>query len=484
MHNLKLLISQIKKSALIILLFFTLLLMQNIVRNMKDSLIVTYISPEVISYIKLYAEIPLGIVFVLIYTIICNRFSPEKAFRYVISFFLLFFFTFSFILLPNLALFLPDKVYINILSYNYPYLKWFIVMWGNWCLVIFYIFGELLTIVLCTILFWQLANKINSSNEARKYYPLYTFFGQINLIISSQIIYWVLEKYQILNQSYSIKTENIFQLLTIILCSCGLLSIAIQSYIDKQYISNHIINNQITNQKKRLTLSQSITIIISSNYLILIFLLVFSYGVCVILIEGLWFFKVKEKYPLISDFMQYHATVMLWVGVSCMFFSILGKLILKYFNWLICAIITPLIFIILGSSFFIMSCFQTSLESIINYQALSIIVFIGGLQNIIVKGSKYTLFDMSKEISYIPLKEPIKTEGKAAVDLIGFKLGKAMGAFIPFFVFTLYPSYNYQDIIFQLLIFFLLFCAIWLYSVKNLSIKYNNLINYKSNPVN
>jgi ATP/ADP translocase len=484
MSNIELVISQIKKSSLIISLFFTTLLMQNLIRNMKDSLIVTYISPEVISYIKLYAEIPLGIMFFIIYTLICNHFSPEKAFRYVVSFFILFFFVFSFFLLPNLTFFLPDKVYIDSLSYNYPYLKWFVIIWGNWCLVLFYIFGELLTIVLCTILFWQLANKVNSSCDAKKYYPLYTFFGQINLIASSQIIYWVLAKYQISYQSYLSKTEDIFQLLTIILCLCGLFSLAIQKYIDKQYISKDTINNQVINQKNRLTLHQSITTILSSKYLVFIFFLVFSYGVCVILIEGLWFSKAKEKYPLISDFMHYHATVMLWVGISCIGFSVLGKFVLKYCSWLVCAIITPLVFMTLGSFFFVISYFQTSVELIINYQALSLIVFLGGLQNIISKGSKYTLFDMSKEMSYIPLKEPIKTEGKAAVDLIGFKLGKAMGAFIPFFIFTLYPSYNYQDIVLQLLVFFLLFCAIWLYSVKNLSMKYNNLTNYKNTIIN
>ena len=105
MSNIALVISQIKKSSLIISLFFTMLLMQNLVRNMKDSLIVTYISPEVISYIKLYAEIPLGIIFFIIYTLICNHFSPEKAFRYVVSFFILFFFVFSFFFITKFDLF-------------------------------------------------------------------------------------------------------------------------------------------------------------------------------------------------------------------------------------------------------------------------------------------------------------------------------------------------------------------------------------------
>jgi ATP/ADP translocase len=48
---------KVKKTSLMIFLFFIMLLTQNIVRNMKDSIIVTYISPEIIGCIKLYGEI-------------------------------------------------------------------------------------------------------------------------------------------------------------------------------------------------------------------------------------------------------------------------------------------------------------------------------------------------------------------------------------------------------------------------------------------
>ena len=69
-------------------LLFMIWLNHNIVRSIKDGLIVTQVGPEVISFIKLWVEMPIGVVFILIYTKMCNVMSTEKAFRYIVSFFL------------------------------------------------------------------------------------------------------------------------------------------------------------------------------------------------------------------------------------------------------------------------------------------------------------------------------------------------------------------------------------------------------------
>jgi AAA family ATP:ADP antiporter len=61
---------------------------------------------------------------------------------------------------------------------------------------------------------------------------------------------------------------------------------------------------------------------------------------------------------------------------------------------------------------------------------LAIAVFFGSAQNCLSKAAKYSVFDATKEMAYIPLDHESKLKGKAAIDGVGSRLGKSGGSVI------------------------------------------------------
>ena len=57
-------------------------------------------------------------------------------------------------------------------------------------------------------------------------------------------------------------------------------------------------------------------------------------------------------------------------------------------------------------------------------------VVIGTIQSLLSKTSKYALFDPTTQMAYIPLDDDSKVKGKAAIDVLGSRIGKSGGSFI------------------------------------------------------
>jgi AAA family ATP:ADP antiporter len=460
------------------LLMFAILLNQNIVRSIKDSLVMTSIGPEAISFIKLWGEMPAGILFVIIYAKMCNRMSTERVFRYVLGFFLLFFALFTFVIYPNRDFFHADPLYIQELATQMPHLKWFIRLGGQWSFFLLYVLGELWPTVVFSLLFWQLANKVTSTEQAGRFYSFFSLFGQTNLLFSGSLIIYFSRPGHLLNflfEGLKDPTEVMLKSLMLIVLFSGALALALHRLIEVKVVQGPLHKPKTEKNKLKLSVRESLKMILDSPYLGRICVLIVAYSLAINLIEGLWMAKVRERYPQAQEFIAYHGNVLFWTGIFTLICSFVGSSVIRFFGWFWGAAATPLMILAAGGLF--LSCVLCAdfIEIAYAMSALPLIVWLGGLQHVLGKGTKYSLFDATKEMAYIPLDDEMKTKGKAAVDVVGAKIGKASGAIVQFMIFTLLPNARYDDIAGLLMSLFVLVCLTWVMSARTLGNEYDKL---------
>jgi AAA family ATP:ADP antiporter len=98
-------------------------------------------------------------------------------------------------------------------------------------------------------------------------------------------------------------------------------------------------------------------------------------------------------------------------------------------GWTFTAILTPTVMTMMGIGFFTFMFCGDLLASfslaVFGTTPFAMSVYCGSLQNCMSKASKYSVFDASKELAFLPLDADAKLKGKAAIDGLGSGLGKS-----------------------------------------------------------
>jgi AAA family ATP:ADP antiporter len=442
----------------------------NFLRGVKDSILVPSLGPELISFIKFYGVFPGTLIFFLCFTKLANILARDKLYYAITLFFCGFFMLYAFVLSPFQHLMQPD---LSDLMLAYPKFKYHLMMIQHWTTSLVYIMCEICGTVMLALLFWQFTNELYSLKEAKKTYALFGVIGQVGIVIAGLVQTGISEYL-----SHNVAGEIVWDLTlkwmmsSIMLAGLGL--IAIYRWLYKNVFFDPILcTRQHTGQREKITLSikESLKYICSSRYLWLLMIIVFSYGVAINLVESSWKYQLKQVYPTQNSYSIFMGKFTMYFGFFSIATMFLGAYILHKFKWLIGALLTPIGAGITGAIFFTSMIFQDWFEPIAMSLGSSILlmsVMMGSVQLIFFKSLNYTFDVATREMAYMPLDRELRTKGKAAVDVIGNRGGKAFGAIAQQLMFQ-FISPSIGDLTHEIFLFFALTITIWILSVFALS---------------
>jgi AAA family ATP:ADP antiporter len=470
-------------------LMFCILFIQNLIRALKDSIVNTLIGTEIISFLKFWGVMPASFLVVILYVKAVNYVEGKKIFYGILSSFLAFFFLFAFYIFPNHeTLHLNDET-IKVLVSDHPHFKWFILLIAKWGFSLFYIISELWPNVVIALLFWQFINQVTTVEQSKRFYGLFGLLGQTGLFFSGQFLInlpsisnQLIEKYALTGSLTLISVQVVLSVVIIL----GLTGI-----VFFWLLNNRILNSKTTivfkAKAQKITLAESISMILKSRYIRLIAIIMICYGVSINLAETPWKSLASKAYTEVEDYAAFTGNYLSYTGICTVVLVLINSTIIRTFGWFYSAIITPLVVLTTGLSFFITSNFDGVSFKLANLfmvsDPLMLVIVAGMIQNTLSKSTKYTFFDITKEMSYVPLNDELKSKGKAAVDIIGAKAGKSLSSLIQSSVFIILPSATYESISIYLMCVFSLICLVWIWAVKELAKEYSSITTSQEKPV-
>lgn len=475
---------EVKKALPMGIMFFFILFNYTCLRNMKDAMIINAPNSgaEVISFLKFYLVMPGAVLFTLLYAKGSDLMSNEKLFYVTISSFVIFFGLFGFVIYPNLDILHPSPDTVKAWQESCSEgLRWPLAVIGNWSYALFFVMAELWGSATLSLLFWQFANQICKTSEAKRFYAFFGLLAQFSLLLAGEVA----DYFSKLGKTSTGDPWGftLCWLMGIVVTS-GVFVMLIYRWIYKYVLTDKRLYDKpelpgAKKKKAKLGFFESMKIMVTSPYLGLIAALVICYGISVNVIEGLWKGQVKIMHPTKNDYNSFMGMYSFYTGVVSIFVMIIGGNVLRKFSWLTSALITPVITLVAGSAFFAFILWRERFVDFLDQYGtnpVAVAVMIGFVILILAKSTKYALFDLTKEMAYIPLDNEMKVKGKVVVDVIGGRLGKAGGAVVQSTLLILVgwitgkkaTLIGISPILFGVLVFI---CLAWILSVKALNKK-------------
>lgn len=466
---------ELKKFLPMGLMMFFILFNYTILRDTKDTLIVHSAGAEALSLIKLLGTVPGAILIMLCYSKLSNVFNREKLFYLTLVPFVLFFGLFAFVLYPYRASLHPSVESIQQLVLDYPRFKTLFYVYGSWSYAVFYVLAELWGSVVLSLLFWQFANDIVKLHEAKRFYTLFGMLANVGLIVSGFTTTYFSQIRDHLPPGVDPWGLTLNYLMSAVVISSALI-MGVFWWINRKVLTDkqlyHPVDISPKKSKSKLSLKESFSFLLRSKHLGYLALIVICYGVSQNLVEAVWKDQIKRVFHTENEYNAFMGHFSMMTGAITILFMLIGSNIVRLFGWLISASLTPLMILVTGLLFFGFVSYKQDFEfytlAWLGMTPTLLAVWLGFSQNILSKATKYSLFDPTKEMCYIPLDQESKVKGKAAVDVVGGRLGKSGGSFMQQMLLFLMGT-SLVELAPILGIFVILAIVIWLFAARALN---------------
>jgi AAA family ATP:ADP antiporter len=464
-------------------LFFFINFNYTILRDTKDTLIVTApgSGAEAIPFLKVWGVLPFAIIFMLVYSKLSNIMSKQKLFMSSIAFFGVFFTLFATVLYPLRNELHPVELADRVQAFLPQGFGGFIAIFRNWTYALFYIMAELWGSVAISLLFWGFANDITRVSESKRFYALFGLGANLAMYPSGMLVQKFASFRNHLPANVDAWGVTLNYTLTAVVIACFFV-IGIYWWINKEVLADarFFDPSEVKKSKKekpKMSLKDSFLFLARSPYIGCLAILVIGYGIAINLVEVTWKGQLKLQYPDPNQYQNFMGGFsMMTATATILMMLFVGGNVIRKFGWGVGALITPVVLLITGVGFFAFVIFRESLAGLVAWfgmTPLMLAVAFGTIQNFISKSAKYSLFDPTKEMAYIPLDQESKVKGKAAIDVVGARLGKSGGALMQQGLILGFGSLAAITPYIAVILFGIIFA--WIYAARNLNRRFTEL---------
>lgn len=426
-----------------LLIFFLISFDYNVLRIMKDTLVVTAKSSgaEVIPFIKVWVMFPGAILLTFVFTRLSNRLKRETVFYVMLGIFLTYFLLFITVLYPARNILHPHAT-ADMLEKVLPLgFKGMIAMFRHWTFTTFYVMSELWSNIILALLFWGFANQVTKIGEAKRFYGLFGIGANFSGVCAGEASVWLSSKP--FNSSLPFGSDaweqSMVMLIGLVLLA-GLGSIVVFRWLNQVVLKDVRFCDPAEGKKAnevrgKLSMRENFYYLFRSRYLIGIALIVVCYNLVINLVEVVWKHEMRELYPNPTDYNIYmsHVTSIMGLIATLAALFISGNSIRKC-GWTFTALLTPVILLITSIGFFAFFFAKGEMADVViqlfGTTPLAIVVFFGSAQNILSRAAKYTVYDATKEMAFVPLSSEDQIKGKSVIDGVCSRLGKSGGSVI------------------------------------------------------